>query len=121
MENEDPKIEESPKPKRRGRPPGAKNKVKEDPEPPEPPEVSEHTEPDSSESEEEVESPPAPVVPVRMKPPPRTKEPKKQKSKQPRVVKPPTAAEIAEQLLDQMQGRSYNKTMQRRALYSSWL
>jgi hypothetical protein len=128
----------TPQPKKRGRPPGSKNRTKEPPPPTEEPEASEPetsepeaTEPEDSEPEEAAPpraapppvKPPKPAKPVRMQTPPR-KEPKKQKSKQPRQntpAPPPTAEEIAEAMMTHMTSRHYNKSMQRQAMYSSWL
>ena len=124
-----PELPEAPQPKKRGRPPRSKNRPRQPP----PQEEEEEEEAQSAEEEEEDSEPeeaaelprtalpPPPAKPVRKMTPPRAvKEPKRQKSKQPRV-NTPTAAEIAEALMSQMNDRNYHRSMQRQALYSSWM
>ena len=125
-----PELSEAPQPKKRGRPPGSKNKKPMTPE-----ESEEELVPEEEESEEEESEIEEPVVPrkpptkpVRMTPPRRAvkepkepKEPKRQKSKQPRPSPHPTAEQVAEAMMVHMTNRQYNKSMQRQAMYSSWM
>ena len=124
-----PELPEAPQPKKRGRPPGSKNRPRQPPpqeEEEEEEEEAQSAEEEDSEPEEAAELPrtalPPPAKPVRMTPPRAAKEPKRQKSRQPRANTPhPTAGEIAEAMLSQMSARTYNRSMQRQALYSSWM
>lgn len=125
MESENTEI-----PKRRGRPAGSKNKPKEQeaPEEPQEPEEAENSKSEVPPIKESIEES-APVVEQPSPKPkvskaPKPKAPKPQAPKEATVIKTPaapTATEIASELFKQIDDRQYNRTMQRRALYSSWI
>jgi hypothetical protein len=124
-------------PRKRGRPPGSKNKKAEQEEAPlepteavgqtepeEPTEAVEPTEPVEP-TEAVVEPPTAPAEPVKMKAPRVKKPAPRPNAPRPAAQRPttphPTAADIAREMVNAMDDRHHDRMLARQAMYSSWL
>ena len=123
-------------PKKRGRPPGSKNKkaaeapgepealqdIEEVPaslaEPVVPAEAPEPEAPEPEAPEPEAPEPEAPATAVKMKQPRAQKAP-------PRAARPntphPTAADVAREMVNVMDDRHHDRMLARKAMYSSWV
>ena len=113
-------------PRKRGRPPGSKNKKAGQEEAPlEPIEAVGQTEaPEEPPTPEEAptpeEPPTAPAEPVKMKAP-RVKKPAPRPTAQRPTTPHPTAADIAREMVNAMDDRHHDRMLARKAMYSSWL
>ena len=119
--------------KKRGRPPGSKNKKAEAPGEPEalpdieevPASLAEPAVPAEAPEPEAPEEPEAPAEPIEA---PATavkmKKPRAQKPP-PRAARPntphPTAADIAREMVNVMDDRHHDRMLARKAMYSSWV